>query len=246
LLVSWLAALSKDELVAEILELVDSDRGLRRRFGLRAAARQANVDQVRSAVQGLVDRGGFIEYAQARDYASDVSRATDAIDALIGGGAAEDAIYLARDAIDWVTEAYGSADDSSGSIGTAAYELLAVHLRACQAAPPDPVELGEYLAELIIADDYGLAPDPRDYAKTRPAWSWNSPVLIDALLDDGDLDAAWTAAATDASQDRWIRLADSSVATRPADALAVYLKAISALTKQTGDNVYHQIAALLL
>jgi uncharacterized Zn finger protein len=402
LLVSWLASLSKDELVAEILEVLDGDRGLRRRFELRAAARRANVEQVRSAVQNLVERDGFIEYADARDYARDVSRAVEAIDALIDADAAEDAIDLARDALDWVTEAYGSADDSSGSIGTAARQLLAVHLRACQAAPPDPVDLGEYLADVIIADSYDLAPDPQDYAdllgdagttaireyiaalyavrpehwnvrklmesllkaegdidalvafysahlddrgqqhltiarvleeagrpgdaldwaergvgqaarpdgrlidylaaryraagrqddvvelhrsvfqterslanyralrqaatdsgtwqaerpkalaelgkdaKIRPAWSWNGLVLIDALLDDGDLDAAWTAADGGASQDQWIRLADSSVATRPGDALAVYLKAITPLTEQTGDNVYHQMARLLL
>jgi uncharacterized Zn finger protein len=402
LLVSWLASLSKDELVAEILELIDSDRDLRRRFELRAASRQANVHQVSNAVQNLVETDGFIEYAEARGYASDVSRAAEAIDALIDGGAAEDAIYLARDAFDWVTEAYSSADDSSGSIGAAAYELLAVHLRACQASPPDAVDLGEYLADLIIADNYDLAPDPRDYtdllgdagtaairehvaavyeaspeqwnarslmesllkgegdidalvafysahlddrgqqhltiarvldgagrqdealdwaergvrsaarpddrlidyvvarygaagrqddileltrsvfqterslanyralrraatdsgtwqverpkalaefgkdAKIRPALSGNSPVLIDALLDDGDLDAAWTAADGGASQGQRLRLADASVAARPADALAVYLKAITPLTKQTGDDVYHQIARLLL
>jgi uncharacterized Zn finger protein len=402
LLVSWLASLSKDELVAEILELLDSDRNLRRRFAVRAAARRADVDQVRSAVQNLLARDGFIEYAEATKYARDVSRAAEAIDALIDGGAAEDAIYLARDTLDSVTEAYGSADDSSGSIGTAAHELLAVHLRACQAAPPHPVDLGEYLADLIIGDDYGLAPDPQDYAellgdvgttairayiaavyearpeqwnvrnlmesllkaegdidalvafysdhlddrgqqhltiarvlddagrpgdaldwaergvgvavrpdsrlidyvaarytaagrpgdvlelrrsvfqterslanyralrqaatdsgswqaerpealaelgkdaKIRPALPWNGPVLIDALLDDGDLDTAWTAADIGAGQDQWIRLADASVATRPADALAVYLKAIKPLTEQTGDTVYHQMARLLL
>ena len=402
LLVSWLASLSKDQLVAEMLELLASDRNLRRRFELRAAARRADVDQVRSAVQNLVERDDFIEYAEARNYARDVSRAAEAIDDLIDSGAAEDAIDLARDALDCVTEAYGSADDSSGSIGAAAHELLAVHLRACQAAAPDPVDLGEYLADVIIADNYGLAPDPRDYtdllgdagtaairehvaavyearpeqwnarnlmesllktegdidalvafysghlddrgqqhltiarvldeagrpdealdwaergvggaarpdtrlidylaarysadgrrvdvvelrrsvfqaerslanyralrqaatesgtwqaerpkalaelskeAKIQPAWSWNGTVLIDALLDDGDLDAAWTAAGSGASQDQWVRLADCSVATRPADALAVYLKAISPLTQQTGDNVYHQVARLLL
>jgi uncharacterized Zn finger protein len=402
LVVSWLASLSKDELVAEILGLIDSDRDLRRRLELRAAARRANVDQVRSAVQNLVETGGFIEYAGARDYARDVSRAAEAIDALIDGGVAEEAIYLARDALDWVTEAYGSADDSSGSIGAAAHELLSAHLRACQAAPPDPADLGEYLAELIIGDNYGLAPDPQDYtdllgeegttaireyvaavynarpelwnarnlmesllkaegdvdalvafysarlddrgqqhltiacaldeagrhddaldwaergvrgaarpddrlidyvaarytaagrhddvlelrrsvflaerslanyralrqaatetgtwlverpkalaelakdAKIRPAWSWNSPVLIDALLDDGDLDAAWKAADNGATQGQRIRLADASVATRPADALTVYLEAITPLTEQTGDKVYDQMARLLL
>jgi uncharacterized Zn finger protein len=402
LLLSWLTSLSKEELVAEIVELLDSDRHLRRRFGLRAAAQRADIDQVRSAVQNLIDRDGFIEYAEAREYARDVGRAAEAIDALIDGGAAEDAIYLARDAFDWLTEAYSTADDSSGSIGAAAPELLAVHLRACQAAPPNPIDLGEYLADLVIADNYGLAPDPRDYAdllgdagttairehiaalyearpeqwnvrnlmesllkaegdvdalvafysghlddrgqqhltiarvldgagrpddaldwaergvrrasrpdsrlvdyvaarykaagrqddvvelrrslfrterslasyqalrqaaaeagtwqeerpkilaelrehaKIRPALPWNGPVLIDALLDDCDLDAAWTAADSGAADDQWIRLADASVATRPADALAVYLKVIKPLTEQTGDKVYHQMASLLL
>jgi hypothetical protein len=37
-------------------------------------------------------------------------------------------------------------------------------MRACQAAPPDPVELAEYLADLLLTDGYGLAPDPGDYA----------------------------------------------------------------------------------
>lgn len=92
LLVSLLASLSKDELMAEMLELLDSDRELRHRFELRAAARQPNVHQVRSAVQNLIGTAGFIQYAQAKDYARDVSRAAEAINALIDGGAAEDAI----------------------------------------------------------------------------------------------------------------------------------------------------------
>ena len=65
LLVSWLASLSKDQLVAEMLELLDGDRNLRRRFELRAATRGANVGQVRSAVQSLVERDGFIEFEES-------------------------------------------------------------------------------------------------------------------------------------------------------------------------------------
>ena len=45
LLVSWLASLSKDQLMGEMLEVLDSDRNLRRRFELRAAARRANAGQ---------------------------------------------------------------------------------------------------------------------------------------------------------------------------------------------------------
>lgn len=78
-------------------------------------------------------------------------------------------------------------------------------------------------------------------------WSpWAGPVLIDALIDDGDLGAAWDAAGDIASQPQWIRLADASIGLRPADALAVYVKVIERLSVRTGDDVYRQIAAHLL
>lgn len=35
-----------------------------------------------------------------------------------------------------------------------------------------------------------------DARRPRPhlSWAWGGPVLVDVLLDDGDLDAAWAAA----------------------------------------------------
>ena len=53
---------------------------------------------------------------------------------------------------------------------------------------------------------------------------WAGPVLIDALIDDGDPDAAWIAAQDIASEPQWVRLANASADSRPADALAVYLR----------------------
>jgi hypothetical protein len=50
-------------------------------------------------------------------------------------------------------------------VASAAYELLAVHLRACQAAPPEPVSLGDYLAGLLLDDGCELHPDLDDYAE---------------------------------------------------------------------------------
>ena len=80
----------------------------------------------------------------------------------------------------------------------------------------------------------------------RVSWGWDGPVLVDALLDDGDLDAAWEAAKDAASDAQWLRLADASAATRPIDALAVYMRAIAPLKSMTGDRVYHRMASLLL
>jgi len=405
---SWLESLSKQELLAELQGLLDADPDLRRRFELRAACVNADAVKVRRVVRELIalPRQGYVEYGEAFDYASGVSEAAEAIAGLIEAGDAADAIGIAREAIGLVCDAFEYVDDSSGVIGEAACELLAAHLRACEAAPPDPVSLAGYLCELLLHNDYGIAPDLGDYADllgdkgiaalrervaaayaqnpenwqartlmesiakaegdvdtvvalyaadlddrgwshlriaeeldeagrggealgwaerglraaahpdgrlvdylagryaaagrdddvlglrrdrfaadrtlgnyqalrraaatsggwprerdralallrgdarrwggARRPWAWKGPVLIDALLDDGDLDAAWEAAKDAASDDQRLRLADASAATRPADALPVYLGAIDGLRSMTGDPVYHKMAGLLL
>jgi uncharacterized Zn finger protein len=404
---SWLESLSKKELLAELLGLLDEEPDLRRRFELRAASVNLDAVTVRHAVQELIllPRRGYVEYSDAYAYANDVHRAAAAIDDLTEAGGAADAIGIAREAVALLTEAFEHVDDSPGVVGDAAHELLAVHLRACEAAPPDPVSLGDYLAGLLLHSDYGFGPDlagytgllgdkgfaavrerieaaysrnPQDWqarslmeslaraegdvdaliaiyaahlddrgwnhlriaeeldengrggealvwaerglaeaanpdqrlvdylasryaaagrgddvlrlrrdrfrdertlasyqalrgaAKDSGAWpaeraealallgkdvhrssgrvsrGWDGPVLVDALLDDGDLDAAWEAAKDAASDAQWLRLADASTATRPIDALAVYMRAIAPLKSLTGDRVYHRMVSLLL
>jgi tetratricopeptide (TPR) repeat protein len=405
---AWLRSLSKQELLATLLGLLGEDPDLRRRFELRAASVNADAVKVRRAVRELIalPRPGYVGYDQVYDYASGVSEAARAIDDLIEAGDPADAIGIAREAFDLLNDAFEYVDDSSGVIGQAGCELLAVHLRACRAARPDPISLAEYLSGLLLHNEYGLAPDLGDYAGllgekgiaavrervaaayaqnpkdwqartlmesiakaegdidtvvavyaadlddrgwshlriaeeldeagrgdealgwaerglreaarpdqrlvdylagryaaagrdedvlglrrdrfeaertlgnyqalrhaaavcgvwpqqrdralallrkdarlsrgTRRAWAWIGPVLIDALLDDGDLDAAWDAAPDTASDVQWLRLADASAVTRPADALPVYLRAIDAMKSMTGDPVYHKMAGLLL
>ena len=407
---SWLESLSKEDLLAELLGLLREDRTLRRRFELRAASVNADVVTVRRAVRDLImlPRDGYIEYSQAPDYANDVHKAAAAIGDLIDSGGAADAISIAREAIDLVSDSLGHVDDSSGLVGQAAYELLEVHLRACEAAPPEPVSLATYVTDLLLGDEYGLVPDLGDYAELlgdrgsavvreraaaayakdpkdwqarslmetiaradgdvdavvaiyaadliesgwthlliareldaagrdrealdwaerglreaerpdyrlvdylagryaaagrnedalslrrdrfraertlvhyqvlrqaaaecgkwpaeresalallrddahrlrfRVPWAWGGgPVLVDALLDDGDLDAAWAAAKdTQATtDDQWVSLADASADTRPADALAAYLKVVDSLKQLTGNDTYQRMAKLLL
>ncbi|MCX5203130.1 hypothetical protein OG897_16940 [Streptomyces sp. NBC_00237] len=85
-----------------------------------------------------------------------------------------------------------------------------------------------------------------DAARSGPSW-YGGPVLIDALIDDGDLGAAWrTAAEGHAASHQWLTLADLVREDRPADALPVYLSLIDPLKKITGDANYQRIARLLL
>ncbi len=83
-----------------------------------------------------------------------------------------------------------------------------------------------------------------DARRERGGW-YSGPVLIDALLDDGDLDAAWREASGRADDRQWQWLADLSRETRPADALVVYLRLLEPLKEPTGDRVYERMAQLL-
>jgi SWIM zinc finger len=110
-------------------------------------------------------RGEYLDYDGAYRYANEVCKAAMAIDDLIQAGGAADAIAIAREAIGSLTGPYEFVDDSSGSVADAAYELLAVHLRACEAAPPEPVSLGGYLAGLMLDNGCELYPDLDEYAE---------------------------------------------------------------------------------
>jgi hypothetical protein len=134
------------------------------------------------AVRDLIEIGDdYGEYGDAHDYARDVGRAADAIEDLIDAGGAAHAIGVARDAIRRFLESQESVDDSSGSVGGAGHGLFAAHLRACQSASPDPLELSQYLADLLLGDEYeyeyGFEFDLGDYRD----------LLGDASLDDRGL-----------------------------------------------------------
>ncbi|MEV6113902.1 hypothetical protein AB0L59_15640 [Streptomyces sp. NPDC052109] len=86
----------------------------------------------------------------------------------------------------------------------------------------------------------------RAEAGRRHVGWYGGQVLVDVLLDDKDVDAAWrTATETGADDRQWLTLADQGRATRPADSLGVYLRLAESLTKQTGNAVYEQLVGLL-
>lgn len=82
-------------------------------------------------------------------------------------------------------------------------------------------------------------------ARRERGGRYGGPVLIDALLDDGDLDAAWREAPGRADDRQWEQLADLSRETRPAEALGVYLRLVERAKEPTGDHAYEHLARLL-
>ncbi|MFE0509510.1 SWIM zinc finger domain-containing protein [Streptomyces sp. NPDC058964] len=145
--------------------------------------------------------------------------------------------------VDYLCDRYTQADRLPDAVAVrrdhfrarrtlAAYQQLRA---AARAADCWPAERGGALA-LLRADT----------ERRQQGW-YGGPVLVDALLDDKDVDAAWQAATRTGAHDRqWLALADQARADRPADALGVYLRLAEPLTEQTGNAIYEQLVGLLL
>ena len=212
---AWIDALSADELRAELRALVRGDRGLRRRFELRAAQAGQDVEQVRKLARQLLGRGGVREalgYEDAFDYARNVREVAEAIGILIDKGNAEDALDIVREALSDTRAAIDDAEnsDSDGTIAHAMAQFLPIHLRVCRQTRPDPTELARHIAEhnLAVTHEFEFAYDLDDYADLlgergtelvcdayRAAYQsnpqgWREKQLMEQLVrGSGDLDA---------------------------------------------------------
>ena len=113
------------------------------------------------AAQYLADHYPADRYRYDR-YLDGVREAAEAIGGLAAAGQAPDAIEIAQAAIELLAGDPERTEPRYGAVKEAAGLLLAAHLTACQAAPPDPAELGRYLAGLLGRED--LAPALADYA----------------------------------------------------------------------------------
>jgi tetratricopeptide (TPR) repeat protein len=154
---------------------------------------------------------------------------------------------------DYVVERYWSAgrftdavtvrrERLSAAPGVAAYEKL----RDAAERAGNWQSTKQWALGLLRADVPRRSHPPRPGTHSAGPGSARDAVLIDVLIADGDIDAAWESAEGLASDAQWQRLADLVLETRPADALAVYLRLIEALKRQTGDGVYERIAKLLV
>ncbi|MGW2782742.1 SWIM zinc finger family protein [Streptomyces populi] len=143
--------------------------------------------------------------------------------------------------VDYVCARYERAGREAETVALRRHRFLAEmslaayrHLRAA-ARPADRWKTERAAALAALRED----------APRQRGGRYRGAVLIDALLDDGDLDTAWREAPGRADDRQWRQLADLSRETRPADALAVYLRLVEPLKEPTGERVYEQMAGLL-
>ncbi|MGI5136053.1 MULTISPECIES: SWIM zinc finger family protein [unclassified Streptomyces] len=265
---AWLAARSRDELLALVREQVAEDRQLARRLELRAASARGDLVEVHARIRELFDtapfaRYGYVEYADAHAYGEQASQAVSAIAALTAAGRPADAISLSREAMRLLSEAQDAIDDSDGHLGRIGAALAEAHLDACRAAGPDADETARWLVGHLLSDPDDLTGiDPLDYedvlgvqgaAHVRElaaaAWrrnrtGWAEKYLMERLAKaEGDVDGWVTVHAADLAQDGSTHLTvarELDTVGRPDEALRWAERGI----EETHDDVTPDIALI--
>lgn len=193
---SLLESLDRAELVELLLEAAEADRGLHDRLERRAvfagSRRGASVGSLLKTVDDalVLNEHYQLDYDEHEHYAAAVADFAAQVRGLLADGRQDDAVTLARHAIDRVRQNWELAEVEY-RVGEAAGELAAAHLDACAAARTDPIATAEWVVahqlddntmpELDIADykavlgDRGLAHYGsllRSHAKRANAWTY--------------------------------------------------------------------------
>lgn len=139
------------------MEQVDADWRLRERLAARAIASgggSLDIGAWKKRVEAVFgDSRSFVPYAEAGGWAEGVFEMIAALDDLVAAGHAAAVVGLAEHAHRRADKAVQYVDDSDGRLTDISGRLGEVHLRACQQARPDPVELAVRLADLELSSE---------------------------------------------------------------------------------------------
>ena len=140
----YLSALDQGKLVDLLLERAKDDELFEARLRMDAARAESgpiSTTAFRQAIDQAFVTHDYVDYRDMYDYASNVHAVVDTLRDLLADGHAEAVIDLTEHALDRAEDAVGYVDDSDGYLGGIAEDLQSLHLEACEAARPDPVEL---------------------------------------------------------------------------------------------------------
>ena len=152
----YIAGLDAEALVDLVIEQTGSDWRLRERLTAAAVAASGGSLDVRNwknRLDAVFGGHDFIPYAEAGGWAEDVFEVIAALDELVDTGHAAAAVGLAEYAHRRADAAVQYVDDSDGWLTDISGRLGDLHLKACEAAHPDPVELAGRLAELELTSE---------------------------------------------------------------------------------------------
>ena len=153
----YLENLEKPALIARILTAAREDRTLRQKLELEAAStgpREAQASALRKALESVLYVRDFLEYHEGRAWARQAESVLNRLRPLLKTDPAL-VIELSELALDRIEKALDRADDSDGEVSGLQELAQNLHLKACEAARPDPAALAERLWKWEQNSDFG-------------------------------------------------------------------------------------------
>jgi uncharacterized Zn finger protein len=153
----WMMEQDKASLATWLMEAAARDEWLREKLlrqVARASRRGLDFQSFRRSIDRATPTRGFFDYRETRGLADRIRDAIEPLAELLTEGHAPAVIELCEHALGLIEKILGNADDSDGELSGCLADLQALHLRACEAARPDPEELAARLFEWETTGDW--------------------------------------------------------------------------------------------
>jgi len=157
-------SLGKDDLVEVVSTAADRHDDVERMLRMVAARADGDMAAVRDAIDSGLRTRRFLTYRESAAWAQAARPIVTELRSLSATAPTRELVELLQRAVGHVVKVILHADDSDGSIGDLAQELLDVHARACDAGVAEPTRLAAWMIRFRFKDQDLFEPDPVRYA----------------------------------------------------------------------------------
>ena len=157
------ARLDIDELRELLIWAAARHDDVERSVRLAASREDTDLWGLKAAVDSALRTRRFLDWRESSGWATDAAPVVDELREWAAERPGRELVKLVERAVGHVVKVILHADDSNGSIGDLAQELLEVHAEVCDAGVADPVELASWMARFGIDDQDFFSVDPVRY-----------------------------------------------------------------------------------
>ncbi|MFI5003811.1 MAG: hypothetical protein ACHQE6_02235 [Solirubrobacterales bacterium] len=156
--------LSPEVLREIVASAADRHDDVERHVRLAAAREEGDLAELRAEVDRGLRTRRFLGYRESSEWARAARPVVEELRSVAVSSPSRDLVVLVERAVGHVVKVIMHADDSNGTIGDLARELLDVHAQACDAGVADPVKLAAWMVRFSCDDQDFFEVDPVRYA----------------------------------------------------------------------------------
>lgn len=157
--------LPPEELREVVRSAVDRHPDVERHVLLAAARSEGDLGELRREVDRGLRTRRFLDYHESSAWARAAQPVLEELRLAAEKSPSAELLALVERAVGYVVKVIMHADDSNGTIGDLARELLDLHAQLCDARVADPVKLAQWMVRFSCEDQDFFEIDPVRYRK---------------------------------------------------------------------------------